>query len=81
MASPNVHVELVHDPHRHRAVIGWSADLALLRAAAEQLIFEAEERAQQFDGINDLAAAEERAEAERLRRVLALVLPESEPGA
>ena len=36
MTAPNVHVELVHDPHRHRAVIGWSADLALLRATAEQ---------------------------------------------
>lgn len=73
--TPNVHVELVHDPHRHRAVIGWSADPALLRATAEQLVREAERRAGQLAGVDDVAAEGERAEAARLRRVLALILP------
>jgi hypothetical protein len=80
VATPNVHVELVHDPSRHRAVVGWSADPALLRATAEQLIFEADRRAEQFDGIDDLAAARERAEAQRLRRMLALIFPEVNGG-
>jgi hypothetical protein len=74
--APNVHVELVHDPHRHRAVIGWSADPALLRVTAEQLIAEADRRAQQFEGIDDVTCAEARAEVDRLRRVLELILPD-----
>jgi hypothetical protein len=77
MALP-VHVELVHDPFRHRAVIGWSADPILVRVTAEQLLHEAEERAREFEGIDDLAAARERAEVERLRRVLALLGLEEE---
>lgn len=77
MSAPAVHVELVHDPHRHRAVIGWTADSLVLRVTAKRLIAAAEERARQFDGINDFAAEQERGEAERLRRVLALVLPEA----
>jgi hypothetical protein len=76
MPAPNVHVELVHDPSRHRAVIGWSSEPALLRVTAEQLICEAEQRAEQFVGIDDVAAEAERSEASRLRRVLELVLPE-----
>jgi hypothetical protein len=76
MPAPNVHVELVHDPSRHRAVIGWSSDPALLRVTAEQLICEAEQRAEQFFGLDDVAAEAERSEASRLRRVLELVLPE-----
>jgi hypothetical protein len=75
MPAPNVHIELVHDPTRHRAVIGWSSDPALLRVTAEQLISEAERRAEQFTGLDDIAAEGERAEAGRLRRVLELVLP------
>lgn len=73
---PNLQVELVHDPQRHRALIGWSADPALLRLTAEQLIAEAERRASQFEGIDDLAAEEARAEGDRLRRILALVMPD-----
>ncbi len=69
-----VHVELVHDPHRHRSVIGWSVDPALIEATAGQLIYEAEQRAAMFAGLNDVAAAQEHAEADRLRRMLALVL-------
>lgn len=76
MAAPNVHVELVNDPHRHRAVIGWSASPRLLRVAAEELILDAERRAEQFAGLDDLIAEQERAEVERLRRVLDLVLPD-----
>ena len=76
MPAPNVHVELIHDPHRHRAVIGWSADPGLLRATALRLIDEAEWRARQFDGLDDIAAASEHAEVSRLRRVLELVLPD-----
>ena len=76
MPAPDVHVELVHDPSRHRAVIGWSSDPALLRVTAEQLICEAEQRAEQFFGLDDVAAEAERSEASRLRRVLELVLPE-----
>jgi hypothetical protein len=76
VSTPNVQVELVHDPNRHRVVIGWSADRALLRVMAEQLIHEAEERAHQFEGIDDIHAAQERAEVERLRRVLDLILPD-----
>lgn len=75
MSTASVQVELVHDPHRHRAVIGWSADPALLKVTAEQLIHEAERRAAELDGINDLFAAQERAEADRLRKVLAIVMP------
>ena len=74
----NVAVELVHDPHRHRAVIGWSADPALLRATAEQLVREADRRAAEFEGLDDIAAAQERADAARLRRVLTLLLPGEE---
>lgn len=77
MAAPNVQVELVHDPLRHRLVVGRSGDPALLRATAEQLIFETEERARRFEGIDDVHAAQERAEAERLRQILELVLPDS----
>ena len=77
---PNVHVELVHDPHRHRAVIGWSADPNLIQRAAARLIDEAESRARQFEGLDDVAAATERAEASRLRRVLELVLDTEGPG-
>lgn len=76
MIAPNVHVELIHDPHRHRAVIGWSADPALLRVTAEQLVAEADRRARQFEGIDDLACAEAQAEGRRLRRVLKLILPD-----
>jgi hypothetical protein len=56
-------------------VVVWSAAPALRRAAAEQLVREAERRAGQFAGVDDVAAEGERAEAGRLRRVLALVLP------
>ena len=76
MIAPDVHVELVHDPRRHRAVIGWSADPALLAATAQTLIAEAEQRAEQFAGLDDVAAESERAEAGRLRRVLALIMPD-----
>lgn len=76
MIAPNVHVEFVHDPGRHRAVIGWSADPALLRATAEQLVWEADRRAKQFEGLDDLAAVEASSEARRLRRVLELILPD-----
>ncbi len=72
----NVHVELVHDPSRHRALIGWSADPAMLRVVAEQLLAEAEDRARQFEGLDDVSAASERGEAERLRRILDLILPD-----
>ncbi len=75
MTASNVHVELVQDPHRHRRVIGWTADPALLQMTAAQLVSEAERRAGQFSGLDDIAAEGERAEAGRLRRVLALVLP------
>jgi len=78
MGFPNVHVELVHDPHRHRAVIGWSADSRLLRATALRLIDEARSRARQFEGLDDIAAATERAEVSRLERVLELVLDSGE---
>ncbi len=77
MIAPDVHVELVHSPSRHRAVIGWSADPALLAATAETLIAEAERRAAQFAGLDDVAAETERAEAKRLRQVLALILPDA----
>jgi uncharacterized protein YqfB (UPF0267 family) len=77
--APNVQVELVHDPLRHRLVVGRSGDLALIRVTAEQLIFETEERAQRFEGIDDVHAAQERAEVERLRRILRLILPEEGP--
>lgn len=76
MIAPDVHIELVHDPRRHRAVIGWSADPALLAATAQTLIAEAEHRAEQFAGLDDVAAESERAEAGRLRRVLVLILPD-----
>ena len=79
MAPAPVHVELVHDPHRHRAVIGFTADALVLKVTARRLLAEAEDRAAQFAGINDLAAAEWCAEAERLRKVLAVVMPEEEP--
>ncbi len=75
MPAPDVAVELVHSPSRHRALIGWSSDPALLRVTAEQLISEAERRAEQFRGLDDIAAEGERAEATRLRRVLELILP------
>jgi len=75
MPVPDVAVELVHSPSRHRALIGWSSDPALLRVTAEQLICEAERRAEQFTGLDDIAAEGERAEAGRLRRVLELVMP------
>jgi hypothetical protein len=78
--TPNVHVELVHDPHRHRAVIGWSADPDLIRATALKLVDEAEVRAAQFEGLDDVAAATERSEASRLRRVIGLVLRERPRG-
>lgn len=77
MIAPDVHVELVHDPRRHRAVIGWSADPALLAATANMLIAEAERRAGQFAGLDDVAAEAERAEVTRLRPVLELILPEN----
>ena len=76
MIAPDVHIELVHDPRRHRAVIGWSADPALLAATAQTLIAEAERRAEQFAGLDDVAAESERAEVHRLRRILALILPD-----
>ena len=53
MPVPDVAVELVHSPSRHRALIGWSSDPALLRVTAEQLICEAERRAEQFTGLDD----------------------------
>ncbi len=75
MAPHPVHVELVHDPFRHRAVVGWSGDPLLVRLTAEQLLHEAEERARQFEGIDDLAAERERAEVVRLRGTLDLLFP------
>lgn len=56
-------------------MVGWSADPALLRVMAEQLLWEAERRAKQFEGIDDVSAAQERGELERLRQVLELLLP------
>jgi hypothetical protein len=78
MPASDVHVELVHDPARHRAVIGWSADPALLAATAKTLIAESDRRASQFAGLDDVAAEAERAEAVRLRRVLALIFPDED---
>jgi hypothetical protein len=77
MSAPNVQVELVHDPLRHRLVIGRSGDRALLRVTAEQLIFETEQRARRFEGVDDVHAAQERAEVQRLRDILDLILPQS----
>ena len=74
-AAPNAHVELVHDPLCHRLVIGCSGDPLLLRRVAQQLICEAEERARQLAGLDDVHAAQERAEVERLRSVIGLILP------
>jgi hypothetical protein len=71
----NVRVEFVHDPLRHRMVIGASEERRVVEAVAWQLIAEAEERAEVFAGIDDLHAAHEVAEAKRLRRILEIVLP------
>jgi hypothetical protein len=74
----NVRVELVHDPLRHRLLIGQSADRGLLYAVAAAILAEAQERTRAFEGIDDIHAAAEIAEVERLRRVLRIVLPEGD---
>lgn len=73
MTPQNVHVELVHDPFRHRALIGWSNDPALVKVTAEQLLHEAEARCLQFKGIDDIAAATEEADIRRLSQILSLL--------
>jgi hypothetical protein len=80
MSVANLHLELVHDAHRNRFVVACTADPLLLRLAASRVVEEAEERAEQFAGIDDIAAAQERADAGRLRAVLALIDP-TEAGA
>jgi hypothetical protein len=78
----NLAVELVHDPHRHRTVVGWSADLSLIAATAEHLIWEADRRSAQFEGISDIEAAAAHAESQRLRQILRIVWqPDEEDGA
>lgn len=77
MAVP-IQVELVHDPNRHRTIVGVTDDPVLLRLTAERLIAEAERRAAQLDGVNDIWALEERAEVARLRRLIAVLFPEDD---
>jgi hypothetical protein len=76
VAAPNLQVELVFDPLGNRAVVGRSNDSALLRATALQLVEEAEAHADRFAGLNEVAVAEWKSEAERRRRLIELLFPE-----
>jgi hypothetical protein len=74
-------IAILYEPERGRPLtVARVGDRRLLVAVAEAAIAEADERALALTEADEILGAVQREEAERVRRVLTILVPELRPG-